>query len=236
MSWRQGLSKEHVRLLEEYARAFRAVILAPSDFDAAAKAEEKRRALAESLFGVKWGKNRPLMSQAYEEIARENPCHSNPTPTITKEVVLLGAALELELVDDRTGRRRVHKFASTPLRFGLFTDSSGRDLFIARISRPKLSAKKPSSKAARMWIKWSSLEVQGSAEFTVTDKPTNHLAGIAARLRYRSHKWTGKDAIYEHDFTGTCHVFTTGEEKTPAALAIVAENGKNLVTARGVVG
>lgn len=168
-----------------------------------------------------------------ESIAKKKALE-NPSPRkLPGQAVLLGEAVELEVISDN-GRRRTFKGGGVS---ALLSDSDGDALAIVRPDKTrKTDPRRGSKDAAATWRKWSGFRVDGAFLLTVTDKPLKFSLGTVTVIRYRSDKWTGKALYYEHKFeTKDFHVWGDSAS-SPRAILITAFPPRRLVTARGIVG
>lgn len=158
----------------------------------------------------------------------------NPAPRkLPGQAVLLGEAVELEVISDK-GRRRTFKGGGAA---ALLSDADGDALAIVRPDATKDADPRRGSKdSASTWRKWSGFRVDGALLLTVTDRPLKFSLGRVTVIRYRSDKWTGKAAYYEHKFESTDFHVWADSASSPRAILITSFPPRRLVTARGIVG
>jgi hypothetical protein len=149
--------------------------------------------------------------------------------------VLLGVALEL-VIRNKRGQRTLSWLKEKPKRHAFLCDPDGTTLYILHAPESRtVSTRGFPREASSMWKKWSGFGVDGAASLTVSDSAIAHLLGYAEILRYRSDKWTGSDAGYEHKFTGLVRV--VADSKTnPSKILLQSVPPVRLVTVRGIVG
>ena len=197
------------------------------------------------------------------QVLNANPCGGsaltlpepveNPPKRAPSTLVMLGACTEL-IVDRTSGRTDMDgkrsyddkrfDFSKKPLRWGLFSDTTGETVYIIHTARPRVvePADVPSiedvKEAKRLYAKWSDFKADPHGlgfDLADADATFKHYYGHALVIRYRSDKWTGKDTYYEHIFEKTALVYV-GKPSRPQAFAIRSTAVKRLVTARGIVG
>lgn len=158
----------------------------------------------------------------------------NPAPRkLPGQAVLLGEAVELEVISDN-GRRRTFKGGGEA---ALLSDADGDALAIVRPSKMRpMDPKSGSAEAKKTWRKWSGFTVNAALLLEVTDRPLKFSLGTAAVIRYRSDKWTGKALYYEHKFESKDFHVWGDSASSPRAILITSFPPRRLVTARGIVG
>lgn len=168
-----------------------------------------------------------------ESIAKKKAIE-NPSPRkLPGQAVLLGEAVELEVISDN-GRRRTFKGGGAA---ALLSDADGDALAIVRPSKMRpMDPKSGSADAKKTWRKWSGFTVDAALLLEVTDRPLKFSLGTAAVIRYRSDKWTGKALYYEHKFESKDFHVWGDSASSPRAILITSFPPRRLVTARGIVG
>jgi hypothetical protein len=168
-----------------------------------------------------------------ESIAKKKTIENPAPPPLPGMAVLLGEAVELEVLSDN-GRRRTFKGSGDS---ALLSDADGDAIAIVRPDKIKeADPSYGSADAKKTWHKWSGFTVDAALLLKVTDRPLKFSLGTATVIRYRSDKWTGKALYYEHKFeTKDFHVWADSSS-SPRAILITAFPPRRLVTARGIVG
>jgi hypothetical protein len=113
---------------------------------------------------------------------------------VPSSLAWLGDVVDLRIEHD--GRRWRQKLSGVLL----CADTTKRVLWLIPAPKRRKTAPLAGQKAAAsVYRSWAQLAPAEAFAVPVTEKPPR-LVGLVASIGYRSDKWTGKSAVYEHDF------------------------------------
>jgi hypothetical protein len=170
---------------------------------------------------------------------RDNRRRRNPAHTIPRRVAQLGTVLDL--VVERDGAREIYReeirgaFLLAPEN-GMERSPGGGRLYIVR---GELSGKRPieegdAPRAQETYEEWHRSHGPDAIGMLQVPDAVDVPVGRAVRIGYKSDKFGGKVASYEHDFEDPQpRVYSTGGDP-PRALVIVG--GGFTLSGRGIVG